>query len=92
VRITFDRAKRDQTLRDRGLDFGDARHVFAGVTLNVEDRRNYYGEVRIQTIGYLVGRMVMIVWTPRGRARRVISMRKCNAKEQNRYRQQLAEG
>lgn len=30
VRITFDPAKRDATLRDRGLDFADAAEVFAG--------------------------------------------------------------
>jgi len=30
VDISFDPAKRDQTLRSRGLDFGDAGKVFAG--------------------------------------------------------------
>jgi uncharacterized DUF497 family protein len=86
VRITFDPAKRAETLRERAIDFRDAKHVFAGRTLDVEDIRFDYGETRIQTIGYLAGRMVMVVWTPRGRARRVISMRKCDAKEQKRYR------
>jgi uncharacterized DUF497 family protein len=82
VKITCDPAKRARTLNDRGLDFSDAALVFAGKTLNAEDRRQDYGETRIQTIGFLVGRMVMIVWTPRGDARHIISMRKCNAKEQ----------
>jgi uncharacterized protein len=85
MRITFDRAKRDLTLRERALDFRDALHVFAGSTLNVQDRRQDYGEVRMLTVGYLAGRMVMVVWTPRGKARRIISMRKCNAREQARY-------
>jgi uncharacterized DUF497 family protein len=92
MRITFDRAKRDETLAERAIDFRDARHVFAGRTLDVEDRRHDYGEVRVQTVGHLAGRMVMVVWTPRGKAtRRIISMRKCNAKEQRRYLQQLEE-
>jgi hypothetical protein len=66
--------------------------VFAGRTLDVEDRRRDYGETRIQTIGRLDGRMVMVVWTPKGRAtRRIISMRKCNDKEQARYRDRLEE-
>jgi ABC-type uncharacterized transport system substrate-binding protein len=42
VRITFHRAKRDQTLAERALDFADALHVFAGRTLNVRDRRRDY--------------------------------------------------
>lgn len=91
MRIVFNRAKREATLRERGIDFRDALHVFAGRTLDVEDRRLDYGEVRMLTVGYLAGRMVMVVWTPRGGARRIISMRKCNAKEQRRYLQRLEE-
>jgi uncharacterized DUF497 family protein len=89
MRITFDRTKRELTLRERALDFRDARHVFAGRTLESEDRRQDYGEIRMQTVGYLAGRMVMVVWTPRGkRTRRIISM-KCNEREQARYRDRL---
>ncbi len=47
MRITFDPAKRDQTLAERGLDFVDAELVFEGVTLEVEDTRKNYGEPRI---------------------------------------------
>ncbi len=89
MRITFDRAKREETLRERAIDFVDAQHVFAGLTLNAVDRRRDYGEMRVQTIGYLAGRMVMVVWTPRGGGRHVISMRKCNDREQARYRDRL---
>jgi len=89
VRIAFDPAKRARTIEDRGLDFDDAALVFAGETYNEEDRRQDYGETRIRTVGFLAGRMVMIVWTQRGEARHVISMRKCNEKEQAYYRQRL---
>jgi hypothetical protein len=89
VRITFNRAKREWTLRERAIDFRDAKHVFAGRTLDLRDTRFDYSEPRMQTIGYLAGRMVMVVWTPRGQARRIISMRKCNAKEQKRYRERF---
>lgn len=40
MRITFDAAKRDKTLAQRGLDFADAGLVFNGVTLEVEDDRH----------------------------------------------------
>lgn len=89
MRITFDSAKRDATKAARGLDFEDAAVVFDGATLTVEDARQNYGERRYQTVGYLADRMVMVVWTPRGDARHIISMRKCNDREQARYQERL---
>jgi uncharacterized protein len=44
--ISFDPAKRDKTLAERGLDFADAGLVFAGVTATVQDMRRDYGEDR----------------------------------------------
>jgi uncharacterized DUF497 family protein len=35
----------------------------------------------LTTVGVLDGRMVILVWTPRGEARRIISMRKANERE-----------
>jgi uncharacterized DUF497 family protein len=84
MRITFDPAKRDKALAERGLDFSDAEIVFQGVTLEVEDIRKEYGEVRIICYGMLAGRMVVIGYTPRGADRHVFSMRKANDREQAR--------
>lgn len=89
MKITFDPAKRQAALNERGLDFADAAIVFAGLTLTVEDTRKDYGEPRFQTVGYLGGRMVMVVWTPRDEARHVISMRKCNAREKATYQERF---
>jgi len=92
VRITYDPAKREETLRERGLDFKDAANVFAGNHLDVLDTRHDYGEDRYITFGFLRDRMVALVWTPRGKAaRRIISMRKANDKEQARLGQRLGE-
>lgn len=84
MRVTYEPEKREQTLRDRGLDFEDAEVVFSGVTLEVEDKRRNYGEVRIICYGLLAGRMVVVGYTPRGADRHVFSMRKANAREQAR--------
>ena len=84
MRITFDPAKRAKTLADRGLDFADAAKVFAGITLEVEDTRKDYGEIRIICFGHLEGRMVVVGYTPRGAGRHVFSMRKANEREQSR--------
>ena len=89
MRITFDPNKRDWTLRERGLDFAEAAEVFAKPTADEIDSRQDYGEVRIVTAGYLRGRMVIVVWTPRGDARHVISMRKANDREQEAYEGQI---
>jgi uncharacterized DUF497 family protein len=84
MRVTYDPDKRGRTLEERGLDFEDAEVVFAGVTLEVEDTRKDYGEVRIICYGLLAGRMVVVGYTPRGADRHVFSMRKANAREQDR--------
>ena len=82
--ITFDPAKRERALAERGLDSVDAKIVFEGVTLEVEDVRRAYGEERIICYGVLAGRMVVVGYTPRGADRHVFSMRKANDREQTR--------
>lgn len=83
--IEFDPAKRAWTLAERGLDFNDAPAVIEAPTrYDVPVIRE--GEARTVTYGLLRGRLVAIVWTWRGAGRRIISMRKANAKEQARYR------
>lgn len=89
MEITFDPAKRDATLENRGLDFADAGKVFAGVTFDRIDDRFDYAEERWITAGLLDGRMVVLVWTPTPNGRRIISMRKANDREQDRWRARL---
>ena len=91
MKITFDPAKRAATLAERGLDFEDAGEVFQGDTLDFPDGRRDYGELRMLTVGHLRGRMVIVIWTPRGNARHVISMRKANAREKARFGKRLEE-
>lgn len=85
MQIEFDLDKRDKTLAERGLDFARAGEVFGGRHLTAEDLRENYSEPRYTTLGRLDGRMVIMVWTPRGEVRRIISMRKANEREQARY-------
>ena len=83
--IEFDTAKRTTTLKARGLDMTRAEEVFAGATLTVEDDRQDYGEERFITIGFLDGTMVVLVWTPRADAQRIISLRHANDRERTLY-------
>lgn len=89
MKIEFDRTKREATLTHRELDMARADEIFAGNTITIEDDRREYGEKRLITVGLLEGRMIVLVWTPRGAARRIISMRKANAREQKIYQSRL---
>ena len=92
MRFTFDPAKRLQTLQERGLDMRRAGEVFAGLHLTRLDDRFDYGETRYVTAGWLDSRLVVFVWTPRGSARRIISMRHCHEREAKRIRPHLQQG
>ena len=85
MEISYDPDKRARTLAERGLDFDEAAEVFAGRTINFIDDRFEYGELRWLTFGRLKLRLVVVVWTLRGRARHIISMRKANGREQAKY-------
>jgi uncharacterized DUF497 family protein len=82
MKITFDPVKRDATLANRGLDMARAGEVFDDAHLTVPDIRFDYGENRFVTIGSLDGRMVVLAWTRRAGAVRIISLRKANEREQ----------
>ena len=86
MRITCDPLKRQRTLAERGLDMRRAKEVFAGVHFTRAEDRFNYGEPRFVTVGMLDSRLVVFVWTPRGSARRIISMRHCHEREAKRLR------
>lgn len=89
MRIEFDSDKRNKTLAERGLDFARAGEVFTQATATSKDERFAYGEDRFTTFGLLDGRLVVVAWTLRGTARRIISMRKANEREQWRYEKRM---
>jgi len=92
VKIDWDPAKREVVLQGRGLDFADCIEVFAGPTYDTPDPGSHAKhELRVRTFGFLIGRLLSVVWTPRGGVRRIISMRKANDREKEIYRQQLGE-
>ncbi len=89
MKITFDPAKREATLTHRGLDFADAAAVFSGRHATARDDRQDYGEDRFITAGFLAGRLVVMVWTPRDGARRIISMRHGHEREAQRWQKHM---
>ncbi len=89
MQYEFDGLKRDRTLLERGLDFAHAEQLFAGVHFTSQDLRMDYAEDRFITVGFLQAKLVVMVWTPRGELRRIISMRKANEREKAFYTQYL---
>ena len=88
--IEFGTVKREKTLLERGLDFADADKVFAGLHFIARDDRVDYGEERFITVRFFADRIVVMVWTPRNDARRIISMRYANDREIGSYKKHLS--
>ncbi|WP_446655083.1 BrnT family toxin [Blastomonas sp.] len=89
MHIEFNEAKRLKTLAERGLDFARFNEVMSGPTFTQEDTRCDYPEQRFQTYGLLDGRLVMVAWAYAASGIRVISMRKCNDREQAKFNSRL---
>ena len=77
----WDEAKSRRTLNERGFGFEYAARIFLGPTLERQDARREYGEVRVQAIGQVVDDILFVVYTNRGDARHIISARLINGKE-----------
>lgn len=78
----WDEARRADNLRRHGLDFADARAVFAAGVAVFEDRRFYYGERRFNAYGRVDAKTVCITYAERNYGRRIISFRKATWKEE----------
>ena len=63
------------------LDIKGAAAIFIGPTLEAEDNRRDYGEVRVQAIGSPGDDILSVVYSDRGDVRRIISARLANRKE-----------
>jgi uncharacterized DUF497 family protein len=88
--ISFDPDKRIGNLQKHGLDLAIAQDVLGGYLVTREDRREDYGEVRLQTLGQIAGEVFYIVHTPRGDVDHIISVRKADRYEAKTYWQRYA--
>lgn len=90
MRFTWDPAKSDANLSERGFDFEFATLVFDGPTLERLDDRQDYGELRIIAVGIADGIPLTVVYTDRAEGndvlRRIISARVSNRRERKAYR------
>ena len=82
----WNRKKSYDTFADRDFVFEAARIVFRGPLVRRQDtRRRRSKEPRFMVLGELYGRVMVIIYTPRDRKCRIISMRRANAVEHQVY-------
>ncbi len=92
MEFEWDEVKRRGNYEKHGLDFRDAEKVFQGITITAEDRRQDYGETRLISLGRLEDIVVVVVYTMRSEAIRLISMRRANHKERQSYEEKISFG
>ena len=80
-----DPKKERRNIAERGLSLDLAEQLDWATALIWEDKRNDYGERRYCVLGLIEDRLHSVVFTPRNGKPRVISLRKANKREVNRY-------
>jgi uncharacterized protein len=86
LEFQWDPAKADSKLEKHGVSFEYAARVFLDERRQGGlDRRRRYGEERRVTIGSIEGRVYVVAYTRRRAAMRLISARKANARETQKY-------
>lgn len=88
LKVTFDPAKNERNIRERGLSFERAAEFGFDKAVFWIDARKAYAETRVCALGLLDGRVHSLVFAEAARGIRVISFRKANKREANRYEQE----
>ncbi len=89
MKIEWDEEKRLSNLARHGVDFADAKELFAGPMLRGRDDREDYGEERFIGYGLLRDRLMAVAFTIRGKTIRIISLRKANSRERKRHEEEI---
>ena len=89
MKFEWDENKNKSNQDKHGIDFNDAKEVFDDENrTNSQDRRKDYCEKRWITIGKMFKAIVMVVYTIRDTAIRIISARMSNKREREKYNHQ----
>jgi uncharacterized DUF497 family protein len=84
--IEWDAQKAAENLRKHGVGFPEAIRIFHDPhRIEREDTRMPYGETRMQVIGLVSVRVLVVIYTLRADRIRIISARKANQRERRAY-------
>jgi len=92
MQYEWDGAKASHNRAVHGVAFGTVEDFDWQSALILEDTRRDYGEQRFLAYGKIARRLHALVFTPRGKAVRVISLRKANSRERKAYDEAKSRG
>ena len=84
----WDESKRRINIEKHKIDFTDAVKIYDDFVITVQDTRNDWGEARFVSIGLIFGIEIVVVFTPRGDKRRIISARRARIIEREVYHEE----
>ncbi len=90
MNFEWDEQKRLINIRRHDIDFVDVVRLFDDWRFSIIDNRFDYGEIRFFTLGILDGRIIAITHTETDDVIRIISARKANKNEQEKYFRKIA--
>lgn len=85
MKVVSDSIKNERNIRERQLSFERVAEVDFNTALVFPDTRKAYGETRYIALCYLDHRLHVLCFTETEKGIRVISFRKANTREANRY-------
>lgn len=86
MKYSWNEDKNHRNIERHKIAFKDAIRIFEGETLEQEDDRFEYGEVRIYAIGIMNGLEIVVIYTDKDNdERRIISARRAEPYERRAY-------
>jgi uncharacterized DUF497 family protein len=85
MKFTYDSAKNDSNLTKHGLPLSDAKLLDWDGAISYIDSRKNYGEKRCVALAPIKQRLYCVVYVELKMSMRIISLRKANAREIERY-------
>lgn len=89
--IEFDPAKDAANIAKHGVSLSEAAQLDWKNALIWEDHRRDYGELRQVALAVWNERLYAVAFVDRGEVRRIVSLRKANLREINRYEAEQAD-
>ena len=88
MEFEWDEGKRQKVLQDRGLDVERVKEFWQGIVLEVPSRKET-NERRFLAVGEVDGRGITVIYTWRGKRRRLITARRARRHEAEDYQAKI---
>jgi len=89
MKFTYDAAKNDSNITKHGLPLSDAKLLDWDSAISYIDSRKNYGEERLVALAPIKQRLYFVVYVELKMSKRIISLRKANVREVERYEEEI---